>query len=226
MKPRIGSMFLTTLFVCLLSHPNVYSQLVNVPGVYGTGVASPGVLIAEGSVDPHYTIISGPVTGTAYVVTSATMPTSWPWIWNPNGPTSSWISFSSTSTSSSVGAYVYRTTFDLTGFLPETAVLTGSWNTDNNGTGILLNGVSFNFTTSPDSYREGPSPFTITSGFAPGLNTLDFALFDGDVTTGWAGATGLRVDGLEVKAVPEPSTYALLIVATGAGALWWARRRR
>jgi hypothetical protein len=30
---------------------------------------------------------------------------------------------------------------------------------------------------------------------------------------------------LTVSAVPEPSTYALLLM-TGAGALWWARRRR
>ncbi len=31
--------------------------------------------------------------------------------------------------------------------------------------------------------------------------------------------------GFRVASVPEPSTYALLIM-TGAGALWWARRRR
>ena len=225
MKPRTLPLIIVILVAQLLLRPDVYSQLVNVPGVYGTGVASPGVLIAEGSVDPHYTIVSGPVTGATYVVNSATMPSTPPFNWNANGPTSSWISFSSTSTSSSVGAYVYRTTFDLTGFLPETAVLTGSWNTDNNGTGILLNGVSFNFTTSPDSYREGPSPFTITSDFVPGLNTLDFALFDGDAITGFAGATGLRVDGLEVKAVPEPSTYVLLLAAS-VGLILLARRKR
>jgi hypothetical protein len=31
--------------------------------------------------------------------------------------------------------------------------------------------------------------------------------------------------GLRVASVPEPSTFALLLM-TGAGALWWARRRR
>ena len=31
--------------------------------------------------------------------------------------------------------------------------------------------------------------------------------------------------GFRVASVPEPSTYALLLI-TGAGALWWARRRR
>jgi len=30
---------------------------------------------------------------------------------------------------------------------------------------------------------------------------------------------------LDLTVVPEPSTYALLLM-TGAGALWWARRRR
>jgi hypothetical protein len=31
--------------------------------------------------------------------------------------------------------------------------------------------------------------------------------------------------GFRVASVPEPSTYALILM-TGAGGLWWARRRR
>jgi formylglycine-generating enzyme required for sulfatase activity len=46
------------------------------------------------------------------------------------------------------------------------------------------------------SYRLGADPAQETSGF-----------------------------GFRVASVPEPSTYALLLM-TGAGALWWARRRR
>jgi hypothetical protein len=39
-------------------------------------------------------------------------------------------------------------------------------------------------------------------------------------------AVHLAVDDVQFTAtVPEPSTYALLLM-TGAGALWWARRRR
>jgi formylglycine-generating enzyme len=36
---------------------------------------------------------------------------------------------------------------------------------------------------------------------------------------------GASTFGFRVASVPEPSTYALLLM-TGAGALWWARRRR
>jgi hypothetical protein len=216
MKPRSFPLFVPALFVVLHLCPPAHSQLVNVPGVYGTGVASPGILITEGSVDPHYTIISGPATGSTFVVDSSSMDGAW----IPNGPTSSWISYTPTSVSTNTGTYVYRTTFDLAGFLPETAVLNGLWNTDNNGTEILLNGTSFPFTTSAISYNEAPTPFTITTGFLPGLNTLDFAFYDDGFYT------GLRVGGLQVQAaVPEPSTYALLAMSA-AGGLWWVRRRR
>lgn len=216
MKLPALPLFVSSLIAVLHFSPVAHSQLVNVPGVYGTGVASPGVLIAEGAVDPHYAIISGPAIGDSYVVNSASMSP----YWIPNGPTSSWVSFTPSSASTSIGVFVYRTTFDLTGYLPSTAVLSGLWNTDNNGISISLNGTTFTFTTDYESFSQPPSPFTISSGFLPGLNTLDFTLFDEGVKT------GLRVDGLEVKAVvPEPSTYALLLVS-GAGALWWSGRKR
>ena len=38
-------------------------------------------------------------------------------------------------------------------------------------------------------------------------------------------APDLSNDGVSIALVPEPSTYALLLM-TGAGALWWSRRRR
>ncbi|MFN9943598.1 MAG: SUMF1/EgtB/PvdO family nonheme iron enzyme [bacterium] len=36
---------------------------------------------------------------------------------------------------------------------------------------------------------------------------------------------GFRVASIPAPSIPEPSTYALLLM-TGAGALWFARRRR
>jgi hypothetical protein len=207
---------LAAFSVCPLLGPSAAeAQLLTVPGVYGTGLDNTGALLPEGSPDPHYTIVSGPATGSTFVVDSSSMDGAW----IPNGPTSSWISHTATSVSTKTGAYIYRTTFDLTGFIPETAVLIGFWNTDNNGTEILLNGTSFPFTTSAISYNEAPTPFSITTGFLPGLNTLDFAFYDDGFYT------GLRVSGLQAQAaVPEPSTYALLVM-TAASGLWWVRRR-
>ena len=79
---------------------------------------------------------------------------------------------------------------------------------------------------------EGTS---IPIGQVIGANYLPFALTPGtfspavlanvggaQITWGGSGSAGVRVEGF---GVPEPSTYALLLM-TGAGALWWARRRR
>jgi hypothetical protein len=52
------------------------------------------------------------------------------------------------------GQYVYTTTFDLTGFDPSTAVLTGTWTCDNDGS-ICLNGHSTGISTSASLDSHG-----------------------------------------------------------------------
>jgi sulfatase modifying factor 1 len=51
--------------------------------------------------------------------------------------------------------------------------------------------------------------------------------FEGALNSATRGSDGPQSDNyaFRVASVPEPSTYALLLMA-GAGALWWARRRR
>ncbi len=154
--------------------------------VFGTGVTSPGVLAADGSVDAHYTIISsadpsspGP---NAYLPSSTAFPIG-PWL--SNGPNSKWIApKTDQGTGNSGGYYTYRTTFSLTGLNPATAVLKGGVAADNAVT-IQLNGVTVFTNTGFYSL----APFTINSGFLPGTNTLDFVVFNDG-----AGPTGLRVD--------------------------------
>jgi hypothetical protein len=68
------------------------------------------------------------------------------------------------------GTYTLTQTFDLTGFDPGTAWLSGLWSA-NPGSSILLNGVA---TGVPLPVVASPLPFTIQSGFVPGINVLEF----------------------------------------------------
>jgi YD repeat-containing protein len=155
--------------------------------VYGTGIASGGGLAADGTADSHYTLISSADSGYpgpgAPVVISNAFPIP-PWV--ADGPSSKWIApRSDAGNNNQPGSYTYRTTFDLTGYNAATASLTGQFAADDSAV-IKLNGVTVGPAAS--SFSSFTS-FTITSGFAAGVNTLDFV-----VTNGGANPTGLRVD--------------------------------
>jgi hypothetical protein len=120
-----------------------------------------------------------------------------------------------------VGIYTYRTTFDLTGLDPSTAVVTGRTLVDNDLFDILINGVSTGNSGSgfdANSIRD----FTIESGFVEGLNTLEFLVNNAGETPN---PTGFRVDLLRGAAmpIPEPSAFALV---SAAGLALLSRRRR
>ena len=85
---------------------------------------------------------------------------------------------------------------------------------DNYGLDILVNGVS----SGQVSYGFGGwTMFSLTSGFVPGLNTLDFVAWDYGVISGF------RVAGISGTAdIPEPLTIALLAVGS---AVVFVRRR-
>jgi PEP-CTERM motif len=187
--------------------------------LYDTGVDSSGAALTGSAVDPHYTLIGaadrsfpGP---NAYTINGSNLPGSW----MANTATSTWISGSPTAGSEPGGAYIYETTFNLTGFNPATAVLTGQWAMATNGV-ILLNGVS----TGVSDYSTGSSgswqTFTISSGFLSGINTLDFVIGNG--TTG---PTGMQVQITGTAAVPEPSSFILVGVVVAVGFVAYRRRR-
>jgi hypothetical protein len=182
------------------------------------------VILPDGAVDSHYTIISRPFTPfpvPAIVVAQDGFPIP-PWV--ANGPNSKWVGNNVGGDSGPTGLYLFRTTFDLTGLDPSTASLSGKWSTDNNGLDILINGSGTGNTTGFADFGS-LHPFTISSGFVSGINTLDFAFYDGGV------AAGLRVDGLDGKAdpvpsaTPEPCSLALLFVG-GAPVVGRLLRRR
>jgi len=170
--------------VCVWLHP--------MPGiVFGTGTDSTGALLTNTTVDPHYTItvsadpdFPGP---DALVVIDGQFPIG-PWF--NSGPYSKWIAPQADQTSGNApGDYTYHTQFDLTGVDPNQFKVVGSWGTDNGGVDILLNGVSLGLSNVVQF--ASLTPFSITSGFSSGTNTLDFKVNNaGDA----ASPTGFRVD--------------------------------
>lgn len=121
------------------------------------------------------------------------------------------------------GLYWYITAFDLAGFDPSTAMITGSWASDNSGALYINNFVISNGTVQLNddiSHFVGNNngfgalaPFEITSGFLPGFNLLTF-LVQNDPYGDEPGTnpTGLlvNIDKAEANPVPEPGTMVLL----------------
>ncbi len=186
--------------------------------VFGTGLNTSGALLSTNPVspmpsDPHYTLVT-PVNGD----TPATLPLPAPtYVINSSsglfppyvadGPSSEWISPdpSGYDMGSPGGYYDYETTFVMPtdcNCNPQTAVLTGNWAADNEGT-IWLNGEQVmspgaTISTTTAASFDTLHYFTITDqstgsgsgvSFKSGTNTLDFIVHnDGDTYT------GLRVD--------------------------------
>lgn len=144
----------------LMSFPN------HISGLYNTGVDSAGALLAQGIVDPHYTIVSGPQTGALFV--PAPDPT-----WYSRTATSQWISPSATQSAAlPPGTYRYSTTFTVTG--PATGLaIAVNCSADDTISDVRLNGASI--ATNIGAYNTWTS-FNITTGFVTGTNTLDFYL--------------------------------------------------
>lgn len=180
---------------------------------------------AEGSVDAFWTVNGGD----AYTTVSTFFP--FP-LWFPNTVTSKWISPQPAYTPGITdlpGPYIYSTTFDLTGLIPSTASITFQAAVDDDilgNTSILLNGVSTGL--GPISGFGGFSdPFTISSGFMAGINTLEFVTVNAPPGPP-ENPSGLRVEFIEAEAdpisIPEPSIY--LLTGLGLVAVILRRQRR
>ena len=156
--------------------------------VYNTGVDANYAPLNGGDADPHYLLGVNPDGPTGFVVVDPNAYVMQAWL--PDSAASQWIGPQPDGTGV-VGTYVYQVTFEVCRNY-KYAVINGQWAVDNSG-GIKLNGIPISDAggtiagNSTDNFATW-HPFTITSGFVSGLNTLDFYV------TNSGGYTGLRVE--------------------------------
>ena len=194
--------------------------------LFSTGVDSSGAPLVGGSIDPHWVITAGPgITSPApaFVLT------------NPVGfyamsPNSSWIWVNASGSGGTGSPYSFELTFSLTGIQASSAVLSGMWGVDNNGS-IDLNGSAATGTGAlalpghtEDSFAVFHS-FTIMGGFVAGVNTLDFQAND-DANPGALNVNSLILSATPAS-VPEPSSLLMGSISLGlAGVLVAMKRHR
>ena len=184
--------------------------------IYNTGQ---GAGAGDGQADAHYTIASSHLgyTGAAQTYYNGA--------YAADDADSRWVSYSGSPFGGS-GLTAFETTFDLTGYDLASAVLSGRWGADNEGV-IKLNGTVI-ATLSGTKYENFNQlcQFGATSGFVSGLNTLRFEVNDTGVPMAF------RTDDMSLtanlsSAVPEPATWAMMIVGFGAvGSMVRTTRRR
>jgi hypothetical protein len=197
------------------------AQSAVIVGLFNTGVNAAGLALGNnnGDSDPHYIIYDTSSPG--FPEGSQAM-TFYRGEYVANDADSKWISLTANGTPTN-NQTLYRTTFDLTGFDPATAQLTGLWGVDNYGY-IYLNGVI----TANDIDPSDPNGFQSLHAFSiindaanglfflPGVNTIDFRVDDvGE-------STALRVDNFAGTAelaapggVPEPATWLTMVAGFG-----------
>jgi hypothetical protein len=108
--------------------------------LFNTGVDASGTPLPRRSLDPHWSIIAGPgITSPTPAVVLPNQGTSIPNFPYAQSPDSEWVWVHANGVAGTNVPYVFQLTFNLTGFNPATATLSGSWSVDNDGT-ILLNG--------------------------------------------------------------------------------------
>ncbi|MCZ7639249.1 MAG: immunoglobulin domain-containing protein [Verrucomicrobia bacterium] len=192
-----------------------------IPDLFSTGLDSNRAPLADGAIDPHYTLIQNPdVESTEAIVEDTTVFPISDGTWLPVSATSKWIGPRFNTAESAVGVYIYRTTFDLTGRDPSTVIIEGRWSTDNAGNEIRVNGVAT--ANPPNTGFNLWTPFTILGtevNLVAGVNTIDFVVEN----VAAIGYTGLRVEilhsnvNLPAGVAPAILTHPLSqIVAEGS----------
>ncbi|MCX8157103.1 MAG: lamin tail domain-containing protein, partial [Verrucomicrobiae bacterium] len=144
-------------------------EVRSIPTLFNTGLDDQGRVLTAGAADPHYRLT---VSAQGGAPTQATVTQNHP-NWLANDSSSSWIGpVANGSANVAAGNYYYVTTFSLSGFEYQNAVLQLFVAVDNNLNQVLLNGVAQSITAA--GFNAWYGPFYITNGFVAGTNTLEF----------------------------------------------------
>jgi hypothetical protein len=176
-------------------------------GVFSTGVDDLWNVLPSGQTDSHWTISSSPYGAVPAIAASREHD------WVANTASSGWINATGLGETDvePAGIYAYTLTFSLTGLNPASAQISGAWASDN-ASEIIFNGVDTGFSNPADEFGA-LDPFSITSGFFAGENTLQFVVTQDP--GGGINPEGLQVNILSATAepVPEPTSFSILGVS-------------
>lgn len=180
-------------------------EMESVTTAFSTGLDAAGNALPPGSADPHYLLTKSAQATPAPPPVPATVIQNHP-AWAANDAESSWIGVINPGTANvAAGAYSYRTSFSLAGFDPASAVVTLRVGADNRLNDVLLNGVSKGISYLGFATLSGP--FTVTNGFVPGTNTLDFLTFNDTTSPNPAGFRA-QLAGLARKRLQAQTTLS------------------
>ena len=197
---------------------------VTIATLYNTGVDSTGAALGDNAVDSHWVLGTAGATYTGAVNGQFPIP---PWLANTS--TSRWISPAPNAGNydfdhNADGIYTYTETFSLAGYKASTASFTGRFASDNSVDSITLNGTTL--AGSGGSFTSYQTFNSAGGTFNAGVNTLTFTVRN-DANGSGSNPTGLRVEVAGIAgAVPEPASWALLVVGFGLVGVTARRRVR